>query len=384
MTRVTAERVLLGAAMLISTESSKVVADHLARTRLSCRAHRTVLAAVQRLHRDGHDVDVLTVVADLERRGRLTAAGGTVAVDRLTSEVPSCCSLSAHSVPDSGPLRPDVATFKEYLSEEQQIPGARTLCLLDEFMALYASKGLLPDGKPVALHECCPNADDCWRDTTDRKPVRHQQNGAVMLPWIGEQYEPGRGLVVLAVNPNIAPDDVSDLLFEYSISWERHHKTLAGGSERDEGSLFAYNSTRAAAAVLDYLDGSKTRQRSPQELAPVLHRTARLQSVKCVPRLESSKPMAAMWRNCPPFLLADELDLLRPAAVLVLGTEANHALKSIGGFTEGPDVYELEAGSLKRPAFDAEVFFLSHPSARGRTFPENYEYLLSTLRALRR
>jgi hypothetical protein len=91
------------------------------------------------------------------------------------------------------------------------------------------------------------------------------------------------------LTPNIAADDHTNLLTEHEITWDRHHRTLARGSTTDENSPFAYRMARSAAAVLDLATQQPVQDREdPTDLLDALARTARLQTVKCMPRRERS------------------------------------------------------------------------------------------------
>jgi len=94
--------------------------------------------------------------------------------------------------------------------------------------------------------------------------------------------------------PNIAPDHRTFLLSEHEISW-RHHCALENDQKSDKGSSFAYRMLRSAAALLDYAKKLPITDRErPLDLVDALHRTARLQAVKCVPRHHRSQPTTAI------------------------------------------------------------------------------------------
>jgi hypothetical protein len=214
----------------------------------------------------------------------------------------------------------------------EHAPHGRQLTLLRQFITLYDREKLLPGGVPRRLCDCCPNREECWAGSGRRRHKREGENGSVMLPWIGEHYQPGRNVAVLAINPNIAAADGTDIFMEYGISWEHHDQSLSRNKKCDAGSWFAYRALRSAAVLQDAIDGRPIRDREPRDLIKTLHSTARLQAVKCVPRGTGSEPTNGMWRNCPPFLLLKELDIVRPAALLVLGAKAAQAVAALDGF----------------------------------------------------
>lgn len=274
------------------------------------------------------------------------------------------------------------ALFVEQQYERHQIPVGAQAKLLLRLYRLYARKGLLPGGRLAPLVDCCCNAPTCWAPALAARPPRRGDNGSIMLPWVGRRYRPG-GVVVLAVNPNIAPEDDTDLLIEHGMTWEKHKVGLEHDARRYESSAFAFGAMRSAAALLDVLDGFSVRDREPHELVEALHRTARLQSVKCVPRRNGSEPTNPMWENCPPLLLGGELDILKPALLLVLGGNPRWAVERLDGFRQRrSSSSSLGRGVLDRPGSSTEVFFVAHP--RSNDFKASYRALLRSLRSRRR
>jgi hypothetical protein len=242
----------------------------------------------------------------------------------------------------------------------ERVPRGAPAKLLMALMRLYSDRGLLDVTNPQPLCEICPNAEPCWN--TARDALRE---GEMCLPWIGPRYKAG-GVAIVAVNPNLATEDASELLLEHWISYDRHIATLRRGDEYDERSRFAYGAYRSAAALLDALAGERVVRRRPEELADAVLSTARLQAVKCVPKRASSTPTSDMWRHCPGMLLADELDVLRPGAVLVLGSKARGQLETLGGF-EYDARCRSEAvwrGLLRRDGWQAQIYGVAHPGAR--------------------
>jgi hypothetical protein len=267
------------------------------------------------------------------------------------------------------------ARFVDY-EYRDEIPAGDQAGLLIRLLDLYESKsdegkGLLPGGRPKALCNVCPNADECWagakraacREPRSRAGGEDDENGAICLPWVGPKYEVG-GVVVVGINPNVSPDDYTDLLTEHGISWDYVSQFRLARRARG-GSRFGFGAMRSAAALLDVLDGQRPRDRqNPIELVPAVLRTARLQAVKCVPVQPRSRPYAAMWKHCPPFVLGDELDVLRPGTLLGLGDKTHGAITQVGDFEKfSGRVKNVTSGLLRRPGWDAPalVYMLPHP-----------------------
>jgi len=253
--------------------------------------------------------------------------------------------------------------------DPEEIPDGDQARLLLNLLELYAreDKDLAPATRPLC--ECCPNHEPCWAGIEDarRTPgTDRREDGGIILPWVGARYKPG-GLVVIAINPNVAPDHRTFLLSEHEISW-RHHCVLENDQKSDEGSWFAYRMLRSAAALLDCGDKLPITDRDrPQDLVDALHRTARLQAVKCVPRRHRSKPTSAMEQACAPFLLEDELGILRPRVILALGNVPDQAISRLSGYQylESASSEFLWRHRLAANWGSSEVFAIPHPAALG-------------------
>jgi hypothetical protein len=255
---------------------------------------------------------------------------------------------------------------------DDQIPRGEPAKMLVRFRTLYSSKGLLREGRPAALCDVCANKNECWpKDAgkTRRRPkpkrsLEDNENGGVFLPWIGPKYEAG-GVVVLAINPNVAANDDTDLLIEHAITWDWHVDGLRQGKVSNANSRFAFGAMRSAAALLDAIAGEPVKdRRKPEELADAVRRTARLQAIKCIPRRVNSEPYSAMWDHCPSLLLRDELNILRPRKLLVLGKDPAKAVRNINGFdAKSKPGTDFGIGTLRRRLWEADVYALPHPRA---------------------
>ena len=103
------------------------------------------------------------------------------------------------------------------------IPGHRPAGvqarLLLELLDIYHRAGLLPNGNNKPLCRICPNRRPCWdggREYARKSPP--SGDGGICLPWVGRDYRPRRDVAIVAINPNLSPDDPSDLLIEHGIT----------------------------------------------------------------------------------------------------------------------------------------------------------------------
>ncbi len=247
----------------------------------------------------------------------------------------------------------------------EEWPSGDQAALLLGLLKAYADAGLAPATQPLC--ECCQHAASCWSSASGSRRAPSSgtpEDGGVILPWVGSHYRPG-GLLVLAVNPNIAAEDRTYLLSEHEISWDIYDPALRGLGKTAGRSVFAPRMARSAALLIAYANRAPLPERdSPDDLAQALHRTARLQTVKCVPRRQRSRPTPAMIRRCPEFLLQGELAVLQPRFILSLGTVPDAALERLAGYEY---VDSLSSEHLWRHRLNAawgptEVFALPHPA----------------------
>jgi uracil-DNA glycosylase len=273
--------------------------------------------------------------------------------------------------------------FKADQYPSRQWPRGLEAKLLVDLLGVYEGAGLSP-GTNVPLCRGCPHAPSCWANGHEYQRVPRRGavgDGGICLPWVGRDYRPQRDVVTVAINPNLGPGDPSDLLIEHGITWDHHVVGLALNDRSHEGSRFAFGAMRGAAALLDVADGIPVRDREPHELAGLVRRVARLQAVKCIPRTPTSKPLPNMWRNCPQFLLGQELDILRPQFILTLGTDPRRAVSGLDGYRQRRcRAQRVHHGELVREGWQATVFGVDHP----RSGHASETSLISTLQRMYR
>lgn len=203
--------------------------------------------------------------------------------------------------------------------------------MFDALASVYHGEGVLrTDGYAPALVDNCVDGGACWkgcRDRVSRGAKVHGlpgEDGSIFFPWIGLNYRPG-GVCVAGWNLNHGGKDWYPLTEEHVIAIESRKK-LANGHRRVWGSLFAYRSMSAAAAVHDTLRGkAPVLDSRPQDLAGYFDDIARVQVVKCSPLDDRSNPSSEMNANCPPRFLLAELNILKPRVLIVFGGAAKEA-----------------------------------------------------------
>jgi hypothetical protein len=286
------------------------------------------------------------------------------------------------------PDHPDlIRAFREWGIAPDMLPRGLQRRLLSEFEALYERSGLLLDGQTPPLCQCCPQARVCWEPASP-KSRPGEGDGAVSLPWVGPDYPAQDGVVVLGMNFNKA----SGLPEAFELAaYEHEHfalgeKKMGYGNWREvyAGSLFAYRSTRSAAAALDWIDAVQVVDHvDSRDLVEPLWRIARLQAVKCAPyNGRRGAPYAEMWIRCPNMLLCREVSIAKPKVMLTFGTEVFAAVARLAGFEHVPH----RGGSLSRGMLTVDdrrvdVLGLRHPAAFGRGWQESQAALIKLLRS---
>jgi hypothetical protein len=249
---------------------------------------------------------------------------------------------------------------------------------------------VLTDAKAPALHDCCPDAAACWAGAEHR--VSHKarlegdgEDGSIFWPFIGRDYRPG-GVCIVGWNINHDGTEWYGVQEEFVIA-DRNRERLARGVRADEHSMFAYRSLAAGTAVADSLDGrNPADDPDPTTLADGMQRLARLQAVKCVPLGDRSNPEEAMTSRCPQRCLVQELDILGPSALVILGADAlNGVCDALE--TDDRDTWidwqrKFDGGYARgtRTSSSGELTILGlwHPSYAG--WPGCYERMIDDLR----
>lgn len=265
----------------------------------------------------------------------------------------------------------------------EEFPSGEQATLLLELLTCYDEHGLAPATRPLCT--CCPHAAACWATAMNalRSPSREKpEDGGIILPWVGARYRPG-GVLVIAVNPNIAADDRTYLLSEHEISWDLYDTSLRNQQPRVGQSTFAFRMARSAAVLLAFADRASVGDLDDREaLVDALHRTARLQTVKCVPKRARSRPTAEMTRRCPSFLLEHELAVLRPGFILTLGNVPDAAVAELPGYTylEDQSSEYLWRHRIDATWGQAEVFAIPHPGDPRGGWQRGHDTLCQTMR----
>ena len=252
---------------------------------------------------------------------------------------------------------------------------------IERLLDLYHGQGLLPGGDAESLRKCCPHAAECWRGAPD---PNDPENAGVSLPWIGSAYFDSR---VALVGMNL--DNFGGLTAHYKIC-RLHIEALEQGQRGKDGRAFARWAMLYLRPILASLDNQpppSSLEVENEALADLWQRCAFLEAVKCAPGSERSNPTEAMFSNCPPFLLREELEILMPRVVLIFGRTPGQTRDSIRRWAipDGSGYGRLKGQHLERDLGEVagekvELISVNHPSGRSPNVLASLEQLASSIR----
>lgn len=189
--------------------------------------------------------------------------------------------------------------------------------------------------------------------------------GPIIWPWVGEYYESDR---VALLTLNFRSSDIeATVALEYLAAWHTR-ESLKRGRKRDphSDSVFGYTSLATAAVVLASLRKEPlVAEPEPRLLTATMERIVRLQLVKCTPVesvVDRASPSKRMCRNCPPRFLWDELALLRPQVLVVMGRDAYREMNGRSEVSWRCGTY-ICRGELKYGSERAILLWVPHPTA---------------------
>ena len=234
--------------------------------------------------------------------------------------------------------------------------GARehSVALIDRLCDAYAEHGVF-DGDMARPLDCdCPAAQACWAGVPDAaRPLRDRST--ISVPWLGPEYHPG-GIAALGINQN----DYGGL---GALWWIRRgaNERLRSGKRKNfdigAGSYLALMHASRAGLPLES-------EVTPSKAADAWDASAFLETIKCAPRWAASKPTGAMWENCPDRYLVDELRLIAPSVLLVIGRTVGPVVARLLEVTTTERQTEFWRGGGTIDGKAVDVFCCDHPSQR--------------------
>jgi len=245
-----------------------------------------------------------------------------------------------------------------------------------EFNNLYKQRGFISVAeKPLSLPYVCSNQKVCWKDTNSI-PEDDPSHTAIYDPWIGPRFGELR-LVIVGINLNQdGGRNEMNTLVKIAISEIRNgHKRVSFGNKKKKygGTLLfhrvgAYAAFYARAAGLLHFDALADGFPDSKFVVAGFDFIAYTNHIKCSPTSKGSKPTLEMWKSCGRHVLRQELELLQPNKILVLGKDnyvhfvENVFDQPVQVFPSGSNIQKMRANLANKLI---HVIGVPHPQSRG-------------------
>ena len=219
--------------------------------------------------------------------------------------------------------------------------------MYDRILKICESKGVLDtrnqELKALLLHQVCPASKECWADGLPKKD--QCDRNAIQIPFIGPAFLASRSRL-LVLGQNLNNDGGLFEVHELVV----HAQFLIGNGVRKirfqdtpteyAGSLIWHRMAAYASVLLgtewtivgdEVMSGSAPLFDNSAVLANSLSSIAFLELIKCSTPDRPSPPYQPMWAQCPRLYLTDELTILEPRCLLVLGKDTFGAFRDALG-----------------------------------------------------
>lgn len=238
----------------------------------------------------------------------------------------------------------------------------------------------------ISLQDNCLNCNICWNGIENRKwddkeledyfEENDTDTTKIYLPWIGDYFE-SQKLLIIGINMN----EYGGTYAQRKIVGDWVRSGLLEGKKRilkndNYAGTFYWYMAPAYASVLIEKKGSMVVNwnddgaPNPKSLSDTLDYFSITNSIKCSPKGEKSKPSSQMWENCLTHILKQEIKILKPTQILILGTTENFyyfknkildqpfdtSIKESGNFRKGQGTIDNNS---------VEFYSVIHPTAFG-------------------
>jgi len=234
------------------------------------------------------------------------------------------------------------------------------------------------------LHSKCVNSDSCWNGVDENRICNDGEELAQLYkPYIGKDYQQGK---ILAIGINM--HEYGGYNAEVELA-EIASREIKQGKKRTfakpgyQGSLVWHRLVSYASFILRetrLIDTPKNRPYpNKEELSKAFDYIAVTNSIKCCPWGERSKPTNAMWKCCPDYILKEEIRLLKPKHIIVLGLDNYNRVKDLFN-----NLIEQNGNETKlvKANFESEEIFIyafPHPASSQGTSMVRMDELESLL-----
>ena len=204
-----------------------------------------------------------------------------------------------------------------------------------QFMELYRRLGVVTEtNQGVPLHTNCGCREACWRVIAGRTPPPQSgERSHISLPWVGSNYGKAK-LLVVGENLN----ECGGLGAVSSLVRQAQEKIRAGrrrifkgvyenGEKYNGTDLYFKAGSYVTALISEYLPElalpDEPRLSLGQLIAVAYDYIAYTNQVKCSPSGKKSSASPEMWKACGRHILKEEINILKPEKILILGVQNN-------------------------------------------------------------
>jgi hypothetical protein len=255
----------------------------------------------------------------------------------------------------------------------------------EKLINLYRELNILD----LPLHQKCPNCSICWPDPDDLELKPHGSDELfIYTPWVGPRYGSFK-LLVLGINMNqdSGPGKLSKQE-EYVSTAKREVskgriKILKSGNY--PGTIYWHRLPTYISILLE--KNNKIQLRwvdefpSKENISSAFDYAAITNIIKCSPNQDNGRgtPTPTMWDKCTEFILKEEINILNPDTILILGLSNYNQIKC-HVFDVPPieldedDCFKRGKGYLSNKL--VEFYVVVHPTAPGNNSGSRRELML--------
>lgn len=244
---------------------------------------------------------------------------------------------------------------------------------MNQFSRIYQKLGLR---KKIHFTQCCQNASECWK--TIPKPSWEDDYNSIYAPYIGPKYHKSR-LVVIAENmfEYGGWGSVDELVKEAKNELPIRTRVRFGNEFKDYAGSFLWLWLGAyGAAYADYIKMTSCTWQSGMPTIPDIINgfdfLAYTNHVKCSPsgdRAKRGRPTSEMWHRCGVHILREELIVLKPSTLIVMGKDWNSWAFQEHVFDENTDLKSNGTSLCGTAMLNGELvktIVMPHPSWYGK------------------
>lgn len=239
-----------------------------------------------------------------------------------------------------------------------------------KFKELYHSLGIFDEkGEELPLYQHCKHSNDCWLKALGRKQKDHN---SIYRPWIGKDYNKARLLVIGLNLNNYGGYDASRELFEQAKREISEGKIKLFKNERYVGSIVFHRFGSYVTSILEKKGLLKPTWKDsfplPKDIIDAYDHIAYTNHIKCSPKGDNGKPSTGMWEKCGGHILKQEIKLLTPDIILLLGTSDNYSYFKKNVLDKDVDIewkMNIGVGEVMINEKPIKIFIIPHPTSRG-------------------